>query len=265
MGSYDEIGSSVDPHEHLKFTATAIASQVVGLIMVILSGCWMGSYHGGYGWDISTVFNYHPLFMTMGMIFLYGDGKVSFKTASKETKAINKNNLDFISAILVYRLFRNTTKMAVKILHGLIHIAVLVFGSIALKAVFDSHNKAAVPIPNLYSLHSWVGLSAVVLFGLQWVMGFASFLFPTLSDALRKRYLPHHKFWGLTVFVMCCAAALMGITEKAFFALKGNPSYSQSPPEATLLNFFGMSIVIYCGLIVYLVTKHEYKRPPENQ
>jgi len=96
-------------------------------------------------------------------------------------------------------------------------------------------------------------------------MGFVSFLFPTLSDALRKRYLPHHKFWGLAVFVMCCAAALMGITEKAFFALKANPSYSQLPAEGVLLNFFGMSIVVYCVLIVYLVTKHEYKRPPENQ
>lgn len=43
--------------------------------MMILVGTWMGSYHNGYGWDIKTVFNYHPLFMTMGLIFLYGDGK----------------------------------------------------------------------------------------------------------------------------------------------------------------------------------------------
>jgi len=53
-------------------------------------------------------------------------------------------------AILVYRAFRNVTKLYVKILHGLIHVAVLIFASIALKAVFDSHNKVAKPIPNLY-------------------------------------------------------------------------------------------------------------------
>ncbi len=75
-GSYDEIGHSVDPHQQLKFTVAVIASQVVGFLMIILGGSWMGSYHGGYGWDIATVFNYHPLFMTMGMIFLYGDGKL---------------------------------------------------------------------------------------------------------------------------------------------------------------------------------------------
>lgn len=185
--------------------------------MIILAGTWMGSYHDGYGWDIKTVFNYHPLFMTMGMIFLYGD------------------------AILVYRIFRNVTKLYVKILHGLIHIAVLVFASIALKAVFDSHNKADKPIPNLYSLHSWIGLLAVIAFGLQWVAGFTSFLFPKFNESIRRWYLPHHKvnkflmntfhFWpgflmkfflkygGIVIFVMCCAAALMGITEKAFFSL----------------------------------------------
>jgi cytochrome b-561 len=107
----------------------------------------------------------------------------------------------------------------VKILHGIIHLAVLIFASIALKAVFDSHNKPIKPIPNMYSLHSWVGLSAVVLFGLQWIVGFVSFLFPKLSDGLRRMYLPHHKFWGLAIFGLCIAAALSGITEKAFFSL----------------------------------------------
>jgi cytochrome b-561 len=71
----------------------------------------------------------------------------------------------------------------------------------------------------MYSLHSWVGLTAVILFGLQWVFGFVSFLFPKLSDGLRATYLPHHKFWGIAIFVLVCAAALMGITEKAFFTL----------------------------------------------
>ena len=77
-GKYDEIGTHADPKEFAKFTLGFIAVQVVGLVMVILSGVWMSAYHGGYGWDVTTVFNYHPLFMTMGMIFLYGDGKSFF-------------------------------------------------------------------------------------------------------------------------------------------------------------------------------------------
>jgi cytochrome b-561 len=134
---------------------------------------------------------------------------------------IKLSNIINTDAMLVYRIFRNTAKLYVKILHALIHIAVLVFASIALKAVFDSHNKVEKPIPNMYSLHSWIGLTAVVLFSLQWVAGFVSFLFPKLSESIRRWYLPHHKFMGLAIFVLCLAAALMGITEKAIFALNG--------------------------------------------
>lgn len=120
-------------------------------------------------------------------------------------------------AILLYRVFRNVTKIYVKLMHAITHIGAFLFATVALKAVFDSHNKAPKPIPNLYSLHSWVGLLTVILFCLQWVMGFVSFLYPKLSDALRRLFLPHHKFWGLAIFGLACAAALMGITEKALF------------------------------------------------
>jgi cytochrome b-561 len=178
--------------------------------------------------------------MTLGLIFLYGD------------------------AILLYRVMRNVTKTYVKILHALVQVAAFIFSAIALKAVFDAHNKAAKPIPNLYSLHSWVGLGTVILFCMQWLCGFISFLFPKLSEGLRRMYLPHHKFWGIAIFVMACAAALMGITEKAIFVLNPKPGYATLPGEAILLNCFGMTIVIFATLVMYLVTKQEYKRPPET-
>lgn len=121
--------------------------------------------------------------------------------------------------MLIYRILRNHVKLHVKILHALIQVLTFVFTTVALKAVFDSHNKAAKPIPNMYSMHSWVGLAAVILFGMQWVCGFVAFLFPKLSAAIRGMYLPHHKFWGIVIFGMCVCAALMGLNEKAFFAL----------------------------------------------
>jgi cytochrome b-561 len=78
-GKYDEIGQGLlhnpDYRALAKLTIGIIAAQVIGFIMVLLCGVWLGSYHNGYGWAIETVFNYHPLFMSIGMIFLYGDGK----------------------------------------------------------------------------------------------------------------------------------------------------------------------------------------------
>ena len=123
-------------------------------------------------------------------------------------------------AILIYRLIPCVNKLIVKIIHGFLHLAVLALAAAALKAAFDHHNMAKpTPRRNMFSLHSWIGLSAVILFGLQLVVGFGSFLFPKLTENLRKIYLLQHKFWGIVVFVLCCASALMGITENAFFSL----------------------------------------------
>jgi cytochrome b-561 len=61
-----------------------------------------------------------------------------------------------------------------KTIHAVLHATVFVFVIVALKAVFDSHNHniddktgQLAPIPNLYTLHSWCGITVVSLFGLQ--------------------------------------------------------------------------------------------------
>merc|ERR1711860_166511 len=71
--------------------------------------------------------------MTLGMIFLYGNG------------------------ILAYRVLQNQAKKQVKIIHGVVMISVFIIDVIGLQAVFDFHNLKN--IPNMYSLHSWLGLA----------------------------------------------------------------------------------------------------------
>lgn len=120
---------------------------------------------------------------------------------------------------MVYRGFRKSRKKNLKWAHAATHFIVLLLIIIALVAVFDSHNYANPPIPNLYSLHSWVGLIAVILFGLQWVAGFVSYLLPVLTEPFKKRYMPIHIYFGLLGYLFAVAAVLLGLNEKAIFSM----------------------------------------------
>ena len=68
---------------------------------------------------------------------------------------------------MLYRVLRNERKKRLKLAHAAVMIGALFFAAIALKAVFDSHNLAKPPVPNLYSLHSWLGIITVILFAMQ--------------------------------------------------------------------------------------------------
>jgi len=237
-GTFDEIGSTRVTLQW--FSLMILSSQVVGVIAIILLAVLFGQYRGGFGWsDVDKEFNYHPLFMTLGMIFFYGD------------------------AILAYRVFRDVKKLRVKILHGSLLALSLIFASIGLKAVFDNHNLSTPPKANLYSLHSWVGLTAVTLFGMQWVCGFVSFLFPKLSEDIRKAYMPSHKFWGKAIFMLAVGSVLMGITEYSiFYKIYGNDDVKY---QRNLICFFGVFVLIFATIVLYLVSNPGYQRPPDNE
>lgn len=69
--------------------------------------------------------------------------------------------------MLVYRLFRCCNKLTAKILHTLLYLMAVPCIVVGTITVFDSHNLRVPPIPNLYSLHSWLGVTTIGLFALQ--------------------------------------------------------------------------------------------------
>ncbi|XP_064144050.1 lysosomal membrane ascorbate-dependent ferrireductase CYB561A3 isoform X3 [Loxodonta africana] len=104
---------------------------------------------------------------------------------------------------------------------------------LGLVAVFKFHNQKH--INNLYSLHSWLGITTVFLFACQWFLGFAIFLLPWAALWLRNLLKPIHVFFGAFIFSLAIASVVSGINEKLFFSLLRNqdPEKLSDIPKGT--------------------------------
>ncbi|VUZ51858.1 unnamed protein product [Hymenolepis diminuta] len=239
LRAYDSLDNppAVDESKRRALIPLTVIAQVFGLGAVIMCIVWLGYYHGGYDWNNPTlVFNYHPVFLVLGMVFCFGD------------------------AMLIYRVFHMCPKLPLKAVHGVLMILSLLFSVVGLKAAFDSHSVRG--IPDLYSIHSWIGLVTVILFAIQWVIGLITFLVPSIPMRVRAKVLPLHTYMGLFLFSCALIAVISGITEKNLFS---NLAYRDLPPPALLSNFMGLSVMIFGGIIFYLVHRYDYRRvEPQN-
>ncbi|XP_060113262.1 plasma membrane ascorbate-dependent reductase CYBRD1 [Heteronotia binoei] len=224
------------------FLALLVSALLLGFLSVVFSLVWVLRYREGLAWNgAAAEFNWHPVLMVTGFVFVQG------------------------IAIIVYRLpwTWKCSKVLMKLIHAGLNTIALTLVIISLVAVFDFHNTAK--IPNMYSLHSWIGLSAVILYSLQLVLGFAVFLLPFAPIYLRAKLMPIHVYSGLLIFGTVIATVLMGITEKLIFALNRGPTpYSTFPEEATFVNTLGVLVVVYGGIILWMVTRPHWKRPLEQ-
>lgn len=60
----------------VNFRLLYLVTQMIGIILIILIASWIGIHLKGFSWDYekpAIMFNWHPICMTMGMIFLYGN------------------------------------------------------------------------------------------------------------------------------------------------------------------------------------------------
>ncbi|KAH9318197.1 hypothetical protein KI387_019966, partial [Taxus chinensis] len=117
--------------------------QLFGVTACVLIIYWCLHYGGGLAFHSSKkqlIFNVHPVFMFVGFIFVGTQGILCYKIvpAKKEVQ---------------------------KLLHLALLGLAISLGAIGIYAVFKFHNESN--IKNMYSLHSWLGIGAISLFGLQ--------------------------------------------------------------------------------------------------
>lgn len=220
------------------FLGLLVSALLVGFLSVIFTLIWVLHYREGLGWDGTELeFNWHPVLLITGFVFIQG------------------------IAIIVYRLpwTWKCSKLLMKSIHAGLNTVAAILVIISLVAVFDFHN--AKNIANMYSLHSWVGLTVVILYILQLFLGFFIFLLPWAPLSLRALLMPIHVYSGLLIFGTVIATVLMGVTEKLLFMK--NSSYSSFPPEGVFVNTLGLLVLVFGALIFWIVTRPQWKRPKE--
>merc|ERR1712241_406082 len=215
---YDKMNLSV--HNRPLLLASYLIVSLIGVTLVITTIVWAAVFKGGVSFtrtELGISFNWHPILMTISLIFLYGNGA------------------------LIYRVIPPRS---------------------------DSHNLARnkenqlAPKPNMYTLHSWVGILAATLFGCQWMLGFLAFLFPKFSADLRALVLPIHQYLGSAILVLAAAAALLGHLEKAIWS---NKQYNEYNPEAIIVNITGILIVLFVMGVTFILSKFSTEQPNKER
>lgn len=72
--------------------------------------------------------------------------------------------VDSVAATMIYRALPWSKKVK-KSIHLALHATALALGAVGISAAFKFHNESG--IDNLYSLHSWLGLGTISLYGVQ--------------------------------------------------------------------------------------------------
>ncbi|KAG8062350.1 hypothetical protein GUJ93_ZPchr0003g17931 [Zizania palustris] len=198
---------------HVVAARVAALAHVLFLTTAILMLVWLLHYRGGINIqsdDPDQIFNVHPFVMCWGFILLVGEAILAYTTIPMDHR---------------------TQKMV----HMLVHLVALILGIFGVYAAFKFHDVAVAP--DLVTLHSWLGILAIALFGLQWLFGFVAFWLPGTHERTRAAAAPVHVAGGLAIFMLAVCAAQTGLVQKSAAAATSG--------EGKLINVTGIFILLY--------------------
>jgi cytochrome b-561 len=181
-------------------SALVTVTVVLAAFGVAIAAKWIHQL-GGLSPSLSvtngTVFNWHPTLMILAFLFMTV-GALSFRFIGTNASV--------------------SRRRVAKWVHSSSWCVSALCMTVALVAVFQSHNNPERPIANLYSLHSWVGLLVIAAYLTQLVVGVLVF-YDTwqVSATAKARVLKVHKVVGPIVYLCLAATILLGIQEKEGF------------------------------------------------
>ncbi|CAH0478725.1 unnamed protein product [Peronospora belbahrii] len=240
---------------------TRIIAHSLPVVIVVLMGYWMGdgltTYTvneglvsardtSGFSWrhGDARVFNWHPVLMSFGFIFCS------------------------MQAALVYISLPFSHEIKKRI-HLSLHALGFISASLGALAVFRFHNEHK--IKNLYSLHSWLGLTGLILFATHWLSSFAVLFYPGAKRTVRAAFTPYHIGIGLSILGLVVATVESGILEKLTFngscnvngKLNGEVVQGYMAPDCLTGNIIGLLVAL--SLVAVVVTVWHAKHTEQDE
>ncbi|KZV45596.1 putative transmembrane ascorbate ferrireductase 2 [Dorcoceras hygrometricum] len=207
--------------------------RTIGIAVIVLIVLWTVHFRGGLALvsdNKDLIFNIHPLLMVTGLVLLNGEAMLAYKAVSG-------------------------TKSFKKLVHLSLQFLAFCCGIVGLYAAWKFHIDKG--IDNFYSLHSWLGLACLFLFGVQWAAGFVTYWYPGGSRNSRATLLPWHVFFGIYIYGLAVTTCATGLLEKATF-LQSSKTITRYSTEALLVNSLGVLIIVLAGFVILGVLSPVY-------
>lgn len=215
-------------HQQLaSILAIWFAGSAVVLIVIWARGPLTQYYYLG-GFTYATIGNWHSVMMVSGLVF------------------------GLVNALVSYRLY-SFGKTINKIIHACFHTGILVCISIALYCVVRSHKEKNVA--NMFSSHSFMGITALSLYGQNYIFGAIFFLFPTPFTArVKQMYMNFHIPLGLLTMMAVACAVQSGIASSTFVKCNRGPVTKEdtNPAENYMRLLTGCRLIFGVSMLVML-------------
>lgn len=209
------------PSQFVNATALHVsaAASLAGVMYWVFGFDAMG---GALGFSGKALFNWHPVLMTAAFGVLLPEALLAFRSSSGLGRPLRKS------------------------MHGAMHTVAVVLAVLALVAVLRFHKEIAAP--DLYSAHSYVGVAALVLLGLQYAAGVSFYALQLPSPAVRAALMPTHRALGKITYFSGVAALASGLMQKqSFLRVPGEP-YS---PVTVFANVLALLFLLTAGTVVF--------------
>ncbi|KAL3277072.1 hypothetical protein HHI36_012433 [Cryptolaemus montrouzieri] len=230
-------------HEQPKINKFAILFTIMfilGVATTVLTFHWCYAYHKGFSLEsIHTEFNWHPLLSVIGFLFLYANALL-FSQVSRYLPKWFGIKISFSNEALYWVIF--ITK-----------IIVFVFIVLSIIPAVDYFNFNKYPIPHMYSLHSWLGVLALVLMITDVLLGLICFVWKRIPKHLNRIFSSVGFISSVIAFMTSVCTSVLGWKEFAIFTY--GRKYGDLANGAITINLLGLVTMAFGLLVLHLLLR----------